>query len=505
MKKKSDLSELILLMSMILLLLLFGYVKRGMDQEEALRKQTVISKEQKNLVADEAFAQKISTENEIIRDSKDAESDEKEPDTEAQTTGIQSITETAESTARIRVLIKTNQFESYYHKQVILSGNTTLHLNDTIYEAKSGETLTIESDSEWFCEDQIHVEPTDQEAGTAVLSLERASGTPVYEGTLDIYRTENGMILVNELDLETYLRYVVPSEMPASYEEEALKAQAVCARTYAWKQILEEDLSKYHAHVDDSVSYQVYHNLDPKPSTDEAVKATEGEIMTCDGEPITAYFFSTSCGFTSTDEVWNGKAGESFLKSVYVGDGDEEQDQADKTEEAFASFIKSKDENNLEVEDAWYRWNVTLPSDVIRERLLDQTIGEITGMSIQKRSDGGAVEQLRITGTNGTTVIENEYQIRQLLSVKGYAVAKNDGNVTKEMNLLPSAYFLVTPVEKDGKISAFTFWGGGYGHGVGMSQNGANHLAAQGYSYREILSYFYQNIELTKWNDACSG
>ena len=80
--------------------------------------------------------------------------------------------------------------------------------------------------------------------------------------------------------------------------------------------------------------------------------------------------------------------------------------------------------------------------------------------------------------------------------MEGIPVTKNDGSVTEEMNLLPSAYFICSGVFENGKTEGFLLLGGGYGHGVGMSQNGARHLAEQGYGWREILNYFYQNITL---------
>ena len=289
-----------------------------------------------------------------------------------------------------------------------------------------------------------------------------------------------------------YLRYVVPSEMPSSYEKEALKAQAVCARTYACARIREKTWENYHADVDDSVESQVYHNMEAQPETDAAVAETEGKIITCGGEPIQAYFFSTSCGKTSTDEVWNTAETAEYLKSVTVGG----EKQEPETEEAFASFITKRDSTSLEVEDGWYRWQVTIPADVLSERAADQKIGEITGIEVRRRSEGGAAETVRIEGEKGSMEIEGEYQIRKFLSAKGWPIQKNDGTVSCEMELLPSACFIVVP-EKEGETAvSFTFYGGGYGHGVGMSQNGAIHLAEQGKSYEEILRYFYQNIEI---------
>ena len=105
--------------------------------------------------------------------------------------------------------------------------------------------------------------------------------------------------------------------MPSGYPAEALKAQAVCARTYAVRQMGEQRLAGYGADVDDSVSFQVYNNIGRQSATDEAVDATRGVIMTYGGEPIQAYFFSTSCGHTSTDEVWGGE-GAPYLRSVEV-------------------------------------------------------------------------------------------------------------------------------------------------------------------------------------------
>lgn len=79
--------------------------------------------------------------------------------------------------------------------------------------------------------------------------------------------------------------------MPATYEKEALKAQAVCARTYAWKQIQEQRLHELEADVDDTVNFQVYGNMEPQKAATEAVRETEGQILCQDGEAVEAYYF----------------------------------------------------------------------------------------------------------------------------------------------------------------------------------------------------------------------
>ena len=105
------------------------------------------------------------------------------------------------------------------------------------------------------------------------------------------------MLLINELALEEYLYAVVPSEMPTYYGIEALKVQAVCARSYAYRHLLANSLSRYGAHVDDSVSYQVYNNIPENEESVLAVKDTYGRVIEYEGEIITAYYFSTKWAY----------------------------------------------------------------------------------------------------------------------------------------------------------------------------------------------------------------
>ena len=99
------------------------------------------------------------------------------------------------------------------------------------------QVIEILPDDERLAEGRIVLEPQSVKNGIAAESIERAQGTPSYYGTLEIRKEPEGLLLINELDIEDYLTRVVPSEMPSYYEKEALKAQAVCARTYAYRQI----------------------------------------------------------------------------------------------------------------------------------------------------------------------------------------------------------------------------------------------------------------------------
>ena len=111
--------------------------------------------------------------------------------------------------------------------------------------------------------------------------------------------------VINTLDIEKYLLQVVPSEMPRSFGVEALKVQAVAARTYAVSDILKGKYSKDGFHIKDTVESQVYNNQVENDDATKAIKETEDEILTYDGQPIDAKYFSTSSGFTShAHNVW---------------------------------------------------------------------------------------------------------------------------------------------------------------------------------------------------------
>jgi len=356
-----------------------------------------------------------------------------------------------------------------------------------------------------------------------IASLERNHGTPSYEGKIEIYPVEGGFVLINELPLEQYLHYVVPSEMPSGYEKEALKAQAVCARTYAWQHMRSVAYPEYQAHVDDSVIFQVYNNTGLAESTTQAVQETAGEILVFGEEPITAYYFSTSCGYTGDVEIWWGKHAEDtpYLSGKTVDKKGRKLEMH--REDVFSDFISKKQEDGYDTDYSWYRWETEISLETLSEHFnyalevrcnanpdaivtLDgmsakgniKSIGKIQGIEIIERNSGGAVEKIKIRGSKETLLIETEYNIRALLHVKDQEILRGDGSIAIGGPLLPSAYFIVEPTwKKDGSLNGFLFQGGGYGHGVGMSQNAANTMAKQGNIYEEILKFFYEGVELT--------
>ena len=433
-----------------------------------------------------------------------------------------------EAMENIRVVIKNTGYAGAYHEEVRFTSDTDFTLRYGEYDAMesreyhAGDVVTIDRESEYFKGDRIYIEPGALTGKIRLLSVERSQGNPSYRGKMEIAKTPEGLVIVNELLLEEYLYSVVPSEMPASYPLEALKAQAVCARTYAVWQMQEYAYPQYEAHVNDSVTYQVYNQIDSQETTRQAVEATAGQIMLYEGRPVKAYYFATSCGSTTDENIWEKGNREQtpYIAGRRTGTSESVKDLTD--EDTFAGFIRRKHAGDLEISEPWYRWNCYVSLEQIGQNVrnwakarMDHSadgilwkdgenyilpeqyeIGTMEKAEIVTRNTGGAVHELLLTGSDGVLKVKYEYNIRLMLGIPGGVIHKNDGSEGEGGNLLPSGYFVMEPVEEDGELKGYRLWGGGLGHGAGMSQNGARVLAEEGCRYDEILQYFYHEIQL---------
>lgn len=338
-----------------------------------------------------------------------------------------------------------------------------------------------------------------------------------YPGGMEIRRFEEGYSVVNQLSLEDYLCGVVPSEMPASYEMEALRAQAVCARSYACIQLTQGEYARFAANVDDSTNYQVYNKQPRDERSTLAVQDTVGEVISINGELAEAYYYSTSCGFSQNMDVWNlDPETFGYLKSVSLLADESTPDIS--TEEAFSAFITNKDYVAYDSDGAYFRWRAEIkPTEnlkAIQEAALNRqavnpanvqcfdgngaeqsldfaVLGNITNLIPEERSAGGVLKRLRIQCEQGSVLVTTEYNIRKILKAATTAMTDKNEKAIDAMELLPSAAFTVIPVE-----GGFVLYGGGYGHGIGLSQNGANGMAKAGFTYTDILLKFYQNITI---------
>ena len=404
------------------------------------------------------------------------------------------IKEREDAADRIRVLIMGNGFESRYHEKIEITcpGSIKKIQGDSETMLDPASVISVTS-GDGTCSERLILEPQDGSELT-VNSLARAQGTPSYGGRLEILDTENGLVLVNEIDLEAYLKKVIPSEMPSSYEKEALKAQAVCARTYAFMQSRSNSYSEYGAQIDDSTQFQVYNNVDPDEKTAQAVQETYGKMLYYNENPITAYYFSTSCGTTTNAAIWDSDPEDTpYLRCLSLQTARSRLSFA--SGEAFASFIKKKNFPAYDASYPLYRWNFKTNGTIIASHV--GGVGKITGVSVTERGPGGVAMKLLVKGSEGETTISGQNAIRSALGDASLTLTLMDGKTSDGWSLLPSGFLAIeeTGTDEQGVVQ-FRVYGGGYGHGVGMSQNGAQGMAKAGMGYEEILKYFYDGVTI---------
>lgn len=430
------------------------------------------------------------------------------------------IQEPVEVTA-IRVLIQTSSYGGYYHDKLECGSETGFYVSDGIGKTEwleGGERVEITPELVKEFGGRIYLGTEAEEGKLSLYNVKRAVGVPSYRGTIEVAVSSEKLLVVNELSLEEYLYGVLPSEMPESFGTEALKAQAVCARSYACNQLLANRYHAYGAHVDDSMNCQVYQNYGESAAAIEAVTATFGRVLSRDGKCITAYYFSCSYGHTSDSyDVWGDDVGTRFAGTVQATKSS--TGNLAKTAD-FVQFLDSAREWYDE-ESVWFRWSTVLGTELneqilqrIKERQtavpdmilckvsqngdemrFEQGEAECFGMLqdiiVAERAGSGLVTKVILVGSEASYLIQKEYNIRYVLAPMN-VVYLQDGSTTSNMNLLPSGYFTV---EKGAGF--FSVRGGGHGHGAGMSQYGAKYLAANGKNFEEILRHYYRDTDIT--------
>ena len=332
------------------------------------------------------------------------------------------------------------------------------------------------------------------------MSLERSCGAPSYHGSICLEDNGDSLLLINEVNLEDYVAGVIPGEMPVSYGEEALKVQAVCARTFAMR-ALGTTFRDYPANLDDTVSSQVYNNQEECEESIQAASETRGQVLQSPEGLTATYFFSTSCGHTSdAKDVWysGGSTDDEEAVSVFLSDDSVGLNLMQ--EEDFRRFINMEDGAAYFEQDLpWFRWQTFISSEDIRSSVLNicQTdIGELRSITVLERAESGLLKAIQLDGSLDTCTVYGEYKIRQVFSPANAELIPQSGETVTGWTLLPSAYCYMDAVIENGVCEGYLIHGGGYGHGCGMSQNGAMKMAEMGKSYAEILKYFFPGSEL---------
>lgn len=424
----------------------------------------------------------------------------------------------------IRVLLKNTGFSSEYHGSVTLTSNKkfTISNGKSARSYKAGKYVTIKKNHALLKGGKPITVKAEDNGKIKISSISRSQGTPSYRGSIVVqYVSGKGLTLVNHVALEYYLYSVVGSEMSSSFSKEALKAQAVTARSFAYTNLNSSKYAKLEADVDDSTAYQVYNNIKEETNVISAVNATQNMVIKNGNDILMTYFFSTSFGETSLpSEVWNGDGEDKYYNSVeQVKNGDTLNLSSNAK---FESFIKEKSTPHFDRNADWYRWSAEISKTNLQKQIngklsqcytlypsyikvkqsdgsykskLITSVGTLKNVEVTGRTKSGMVEKLEITGSKATVQVSNASALRTLMAPTYDAIEKNNGSKVSGYSMLPSAYFAIAK-STSGSVVKYTVIGGGYGHNVGMSQNGANQMAKEGYSYQSILKHYYKNISI---------
>ena len=301
-------------------------------------------------------------------------------------------------------------------------------------------------------------------AGTLNLAELSMGGVAAsYRGDIELRRDEGGITVINELPIEEYLYGVLPAEVYAGWPSEALKAQAVAARTYLLSQL--GNHSRQGFDVLASQMNQVYKGYSCEyQATTRAVDETASWIMTVNKRPIAAFFHSSSGGYTENcEEVW--------LDTL--------------------SYIRGRPDP-FDFNSRYYDWDTYYNQQqlvqVLAEKgyLFNQQVvfSRVDDLTVVKKTTSGA--RVQIMAIKG-------------LDAHGRPVAvevSNADRVRMALGLRSALFDMEKSIDPGGGLAAVTFRGSGWGHGLGMSQWGAYGMANQGYNYQEILQYYYTGIEM---------
>ena len=358
----------------------------------------------------------------------------------------------------------------------------------------SGENkllITNEKKENMIIDESVVINPAKPEGTVTIFDVKfgknnfwSSSEDRSYRGKMEV-SIDNGIIkIINILSLEEYLYGVVPAEMPANWPLEALKAQAVAARS--------ESIAKLGRHRSDGfdlcaeVHCQVYSGVEKETQlSNMAVDLTRGIILEYGSKAVDA-IYSSGCGGHTQDNIFGSPgAAPYFTGTVDSNDGQKlvfplspfelESWLKDPPSGIYCNIPEYNKPSN-------FRWVRIYSPEQLRQ-MIDKVsgVGEIRKIIILKRNKSGHVDKLKIVGTESTSIIEKELNIRRALG-----------------NLRSSMFKVEIRFGQDRLPKEFVFYGGGWGHGVGMCQAGSCGMAKAGKIYQEILQHYFSLAHLKK-------
>ena len=313
-----------------------------------------------------------------------------------------------------------------------------------------------------------------------------------YLGDLVFHINTAGFIdVINRLDLETYLYGVVPSEIGVTSPLEALKAQAVCARSEA---MIGLETGKYagpHYDLTSDVMCQVYSGIrNANDAVRSAVDGTRGEVLTCGDTIISAYYASNCGGHTESIEYvwpdrsepktyWSGKRDMDMSCTMDLTQADDIRTWVEDAPDAWCKPSSSTPEWSREN----YRWKRSFSPDVLTIALAKEhkDLGRVYDIIPLERGVSGRIYDILFVGDKGYCRVQGELNIRRLWDPP-----------------LKSSCFVVDKIGPVSEPVSFILSGAGWGHGVGMCQTGAIAMAGAGRKYSDILSHYFKDTHIQR-------
>ncbi|GAV25058.1 hypothetical protein ciss_09910 [Carboxydothermus islandicus] len=431
-------------------------------------------------------------------------------------------------------------------KYQIYDGNTLKNVKDLIYKDSDETILTIKLKtieiatnlSEYWVELYKDNDPTPffVTKNTVIFqaysdTTENFNLTPErtlpqrlerYRGDLIIIPKATGIRLVNRLSLEKYLYGVVPNEVSASWPANAIKAQILAARTYAYSHLSPDN--EFDLYPDQRS--QVYGGLSSEfTSVNALVDQTAGEVITYNGKVITALFHSSNGGYIESNNTIYGTTELPYLKA-----------KKDIYDDEAAELLQARGSSSYNV----IRWTKEYTASELREQLKKSgyDVGEVKEVKITKTASTGRAMEVTVTGEKGSKILKYDGTIRKALGLNSsrFTIKISEKKYqTKFIPLNTGEQQTVYVINGEGEIievdkqavnvigssevsmenggagyniveeipQKFTFIGQGWGHGLGMSQWGAWAMAQQTqnhppFDYKAIIKYYYTGVEITK-------
>lgn len=428
------------------------------------------------------------------------------------------ISQNSPSSEVVRVGIGTQNFGTYQYKEITVfgTGDTQIYDNRLLIgnyapnqeikiSLKDGK-FNIYAGGNMFPETvEGPVQITSNFGLLGVSGLKRAGRQALYHGAFELVKNNNGTFnLVNMIEVEDYLKGVVPNEMPVHFGLEALKAQSVAARNYV---LSPRTKSSPNYDVVDSVASQVYYGANSeKTLSNQAVEETEGIVAIYNWDLILAQYSSTAGGYT---ESYANAFSDPKTKEFPSDDKPYLQARPDiigqsplNTEEAASQYYKSKPDA-YDVRSPYFRWEREWSADELRKALevtlaaqsstgfvkpvfkKGDKLDDIQEIKVLRRGDSGKIIEMEIVTRSQTFKVFKELVVRRLM--------------TKDGKALPSANVVFENTrDENGNLVSVHAWGGGFGHGVGLSQYGAGFMGSEMHiPYDKILQHYYTGITLS--------